>query len=88
MLFCVAVISAIVVFKKKAVKILLSFVLVVGMTVALPKKSFADENVIITTSAELSKDHPAQLTITNNGLYPISVNSLSISNQALPADTT
>ena len=35
-LFCIAIISAIILFKKKAVKIMLAFVLMVRVTIALP----------------------------------------------------
>lgn len=87
-LFFVAIIAGIVVFKKKFVKVLLSFVLVFSFVVFTPKESYASQKVSITSTAELSEGNPAQLTITNNDDYAININSLEISNQALPVDTT
>lgn len=87
-LFLIAIISAIIVFKKKFVKILLSFILVCSVIVICPKKSFADENVSITSVSEVSKDKPAQLTVTNNDNYAISINNITISNRALLKDAT
>lgn len=87
-LIIVAIISGIIFFKKKFVKVLLSFMLVFSFISSVPKKSFADQNVTITSTAEVSEGNPAQLTITNNDSYAINVSKLEISNLALPQYTT
>ena len=53
-----------------------------------PGISFADQSVTITSTAEVSEDDTAELTITNNSAYAISIISVEISNQALPEETT
>ena len=88
MLLLAILIAAFVVFKKKALAVFLSIALVFSFTFLAPIKSFGGNDVSITSSAELEEGTPVQLTITNNYKYPISINSLNIANQALPADTT
>lgn len=87
-LLIVAIISGIIFFKKKFVKTLLSFCLAFSFVALVPGKSFADQSVTITSTAEVTEDNPADLTITNNGAYAISIISVEILNQALPEQTT
>ena len=91
-LFFIAIVSGVVFgiifFKKKFVKVILSLILAFSFVTFAPKKSFADQTVIITSSAEVSEDAPAELTITNNDNYAVSINSLEISNQVLPQNIT
>lgn len=87
-LIFLAIISGIIVFKKKFIKVLLSFMLVFSFVALAPARSYADTNVSITSTSEVSKDMPAELTISNNDDYAISIRSIEITNQALPQDTT
>ncbi|MDO5329753.1 MAG: hypothetical protein Q4E88_06660 [Coriobacteriia bacterium] len=87
-LLFIAIISLIVIFKKKFIKVALSFILVFSIVSFAPLKSFADQKVSITESAEVSKDKAAELTITNNDDNTLSVNNFKIVNKILPQDTT
>ena len=88
LLAIIAIAASLIVFKKKALSVILSFVLAFSFVIVAPSISFGDEKVSITPSAELEKDKPVQLTITNNDDDPISINSVDIINHALPQDTT
>lgn len=88
LLLFLILVSAIIIFKKKAVKVFLSFVLAFSFIIAIPRQSFADEKVSITSSAEVSNGKPAELTITNNDGNTLSVNNFKIVNKVLPEDTT
>ena len=88
LLVAIIVIASLIVFKKKALSVVLSLVLTFSFVFMAPIKSFGDEKVSITPSVEFEKDKPVELTITNNGDAPISINSVEIINQALPQDTT
>lgn len=88
LLAVIALAAAIVVYKKKALSVILSFVLAFSFIIVAPSVSFGDEKVSITPSVEFEKGKPVELTITNNDDCPISINSVDIINQALPQDTT
>ena len=88
LLAAIGVAASLIVFKRKALSVILSLVLAFSFIIVAPSKSFADEKVSITPSVEFEKGKPVELTITNNDDYPVSINSVDIINQALPQDTT
>ena len=80
--------SAIFVFKKKCVKVVLSIVLAFSFMIVLPKQAFADSLVTITPSSGCDLEEPATITITNNDEYAITINSIEIANQIMATETT
>lgn len=75
-------------FKKKFARVCLALVLVVGLFAITPDKSFADQTLSITPSVNVDADQPAEITITNNQDYAVSVKGFEIINNQLPADST